>query len=196
MLFGNVSPSGKLTFTFPQIEGQIPLYYNHLNTGRPVPEGIDHYNKYASNYLDVRNDPLYPFGYGLSYTTFKYSDVSIRSNEVMESESQDNTLAARLLPLTASVTVANTGQRDADEVVQLYIRDLEASISRPVKELKGFRRIHLKAGEQQTIEFPITREMLSYYNAEGELVFEPGEFLIMTGPNSRDVSTAKVTVGE
>ena len=196
VLFGNVSPSGKLTFTFPQTEGQIPLYYNHLNTGRPVPEGIDHYNKYASNYLDVRNDPLYPFGYGLSYTTFKYSDVSIRSNEVKESGSQDNTLAARLLPLTASVTVANTGQRDADEVVQLYIRDLEASISRPVKELKGFRRIHLKAGEQQTIEFPITREMLSYYNAEGELVFEPGEFLIMTGPNSRDVSTAKVTVSE
>ncbi|MCR5130195.1 MAG: beta-glucosidase BglX [Prevotella sp.] len=182
VLFGDVVPSGKLTFTFPQIEGQIPLYYNHLPTGRPVPEGIDHYNKFASNYLDVRNDPLYPFGYGLSYTTFKYSDVVVKTSE-------DG------LP-TASVTVSNTGKRDADEIVQLYIRDLEASISRPVKELKGFRRIHLKAGESQTIEFSITREQLSYYNAEGQLVFEPGEFLIMTGPNSRDVSSVKMVVGE
>ena len=179
VLFGNVSPSGKLVNSFPQAEGQVPIYYNHLNTGRPVPEGIDHYNKYASNYLDVRNDPLYPFGYGLSYTTFKYSDVQFDE-----------------AALTASVTVSNTGQRDADEIVQLYIRDLEAAVARPVKELKGFRRIHLKAGEEQTVTFPITREMLSYYNAEGELVFEPGDFLIMTGPNSRDVSTAKVTIGK
>ena len=218
VLFGDVAPSGKLTFTFPQAEGQIPLYYNHLNTGRPVPEGASRFNKYASNYLDVRNDPLYPFGYGLSYTTFKYGEVKtlpqplpVRegSNMTLKKESEDGGLDGLSAPLphgegqgggsvllTASVTVSNTGDCDADEIVQLYIRDLEASVSRPVKELKGFRRIHLKAGEEQTVEFPITREMLSYYNGEGELVFEPGDFLIMTGPNSRDVSSTKITVGE
>ena len=175
VLFGEKSPSGKLTMTFPQAMGQLPIYYNHLNTGRPVPEGADHYYKYNSNYLDVRNDPLYPFGYGLSYTTFDYSGVTLRGQ-------------------TASVTVKNTGNCDADEIVQLYIRDLAASISRPVKELKGFRRIHLKAGESQTVSFEITRDLLSYYDINGRLVFEPGDFEVMIGPNSRDVKKARLTM--
>ena len=175
VLFGEKSPSGKLTTTFPQAVGQLPLYYNHLNTGRPVAEGTDRYWKYSSNYLDVRNDPLYPFGYGLSYTTFAYSDVTTDGK-------------------TASVTVKNTGARDADEIVQLYIRDIFASVSRPVKELKGFRRIHLKAGEEQTVTFPITRDLLTYYDANGNQVFEPGDFEVMIGPNSRDVKRATVKI--
>lgn len=175
VLFGEKSPSGKLTTTFPQAVGQLPLYYNHLNTGRPVAEGTDRYWKYSSNYLDVRNDPLYPFGYGLSYTTFAYSDITTDGK-------------------TASVTVKNTGTRDADEIVQLYIRDIFASVSRPVKELKGFRRIHLKAGEEQTVTFPITRDLLTYYDANGNQVFEPGDFEVMIGPNSRDVKRATVKI--
>ena len=156
VLFGDKVPSGKLTVTMPQSVGQVPIYYNHLNTGRPVPEGADHYFKYQSNYLDVRNDPLYPFGYGLSYTTFKYGDVRLSSNEM----TRNGTVEAK-------VTVTNTGNRDADEVVQLYIRDLQASISRPVKELKGFQRIHLKAGESHEVTFTVTRRELSFYDAEG-----------------------------
>ena len=183
VLFGDKSPSGHLTVTMPQALGQVPIYYNHLNTGRPVPEGIDHFNKYASNYLDVRNDPLYPFGYGLSYTTFAYGDLVMSGKEMgMNGE------------LTASVTVTNTGSRDADEVVQLYIRDLQASVSRPVKELKGFRRIHLKAGESQKVSFPITRNELFFYNACGQEVMEPGEFDIMVGSNSCDVQSARILV--
>ena len=177
VLFGDVNPSGKLTTSFPQSVGQLPLYYNHLPTGRPVPVGTDHYYKYHSNYLDVRNDPLYPFGYGLSYTSYIYSDVTIEGT-------------------TASVTVTNSGQRDGDEIVQLYINDPVCSISRPVKELKGFRRIHLKAGESKRISFPITRDMLSYYNAEGERIFEPGDFNIMIGPNSRDTKSAPFSMSE
>ena len=183
VVFGDKVPSGKLTVTMPQSVGQVPIYYNHLNTGRPVPEGADHYFKYQSNYLDVRNDPLYPFGYGLSYTTFKYGDVRLSSNEM----TRNGTVEAK-------VTVTNTGSRDADEVVQLYIRDLQASISRPVKELKGFQRIHLKAGESHEVTFTVTRRELSFYDAEGREIIEPGEFHIMTGPNSRDVSQAVLRV--
>jgi len=183
VVFGDKVPSGKLTVTMPQSVGQVPIYYNHLNTGRPVPEGADHYFKYQSNYLDVRNDPLYPFGYGLSYTTFKYGDVRLSSNEM----TRNGTVEAK-------VTVTNTGSRDADEVVQLYIRDVQASISRPVKELKGFQRIHLKAGESREVTFTVTRRELSFYDAEGREIIEPGEFHIMTGPNSRDVSQAVLRV--
>ena len=183
VVFGDKVPSGKLTVTMPQSVGQVPIYYNHLNTGRPVPEGADHYFKYQSNYLDVRNDPLYPFGYGLSYTTFKYGDVRLSSNEVTKNGTVE-----------AKVTVTNTGSRDADEVVQLYIRDLQASISRPVKELKGFQRIRLKAGESREVTFTVTRRELSFYDAEGNEIIEPGEFHIMTGPNSRDVSQAVLRV--
>ena len=183
VVFGDKVPSGKLTVTMPQSVGQVPIYYNHLNTGRPVPEGADHYFKYQSNYLDVRNDPLYPFGYGLSYTTFKYGDVRLSSNEM----TRNGTVEAK-------VTVTNTGNRDADEVVQLYIRDVQASISRPVKELKGFQRIHLKAGESREVTFTVTRRELSFYDAEGREIIEPGEFHVMTGPNSRDVSQAVLRV--
>ena len=180
VVFGDKSPSGKLTFTFPQAEGQIPLYYNHLNTGRPVPEGAQRYAKYASNYLDVRNDPLYPFGYGLSYTTFSYSDPRVVSSQ------PDKTVVA--------VDVENTGNYDADEIVQLYIHDPVATISRPVKELKGFKRIHLDKGERKTVEFDIDRDKLSYYNEQGEKVFEKGEFEIMTGPDSRNVKKLTINV--
>ena len=165
VVFGDKVPSGKLTTSMPQATGQEPLFYNHLPTGRPVPEGAKTFSKFASNYLDVRNDPLFPFGYGLSYTTFDYSDITLDGRK-------------------ASVTVTNTGSRDADEVVQLYIRDLVASISRPVRELKGFERIHLKAGESRVVTFDITDERLSFYNSELKYVLEPGEFEVMIGPDS------------
>ena len=176
VLFGDKSPSGKLTMSMPQNVGQIPVYYNHLNTGRPVEEGTRKFVKFQSNYLDVRNEPLYPFGYGLSYTTFEYSDVTLSSDQM----SVDGTI-------TASVTVKNTGRYDADEVVQLYISDMVGSICRPVKELKGFQRIHLNAGESQTVTFTITPDLLKFYDYNLNYVLEPGLFEIMIGPNSRDV---------
>ena len=183
VLFGDKSPSGKLTMSMPQNVGQIPIYYNHLNTGRPVKEGTKEFAKFQSNYLDVRNEPLYPFGFGLSYTTFLYSDVTLSCPEM----STDGNI-------TASVTVKNTGNYDADEIVQLYIRDVEGSISRPVKELKGFKRIHLKSGESQTVSFQITPELLKFYDYNLKYVIEPGDFEIMIGPNSRDVKRSALKV--
>jgi beta-glucosidase len=185
VLFGDKVPSGKLTTTFPQAMGQIPLYYNHLNTGRPVAEGAGSYQKYASNYLDVRNDALYPFGYGLSYTTFKYGAPQLSSTTMAQNDS-----------VTATVAVTNTGSRDADEIVQLYIHDRFASIARPVKELKAFRRIHLKASETQQVVFAIRPDMLKFYNSDLHFVLEPGDFDIMTGPNSRDTQGCQLTVEE
>ena len=181
VLFGDKVPSGKLTVTMPLSVGQVPIYYNHLNTGRPVAEGADHYIKYASNYLDVRNDPLYPFGYGLSYTTFKYGDLRLSNNEMTPDGS-----------VTATVTVTNTGNRDADEIVQLYIRDVQASVSRPVKELKEFQRIHIAKGESRDVSFSISRKQLSFLDSDGNEVLEPGEFQIMAGPDSRNVQSAKL----
>ena len=183
VLFGDKAPSGKLTMSMPQNGGQIPLYYNHLNTGRPVAEGTQKFFKYQSNYIDVRNEPLYPFGFGLSYTTFDYSDVTLSSTRMQA----DGTLSA-------SVTIKNTGRYDADEIVQLYIRDVVASISRPVKELKGFQRIHLNAGESKTVTFTITPDLLKFYDYNLNFVLEPGDFDIMIGPNSRDVKKKTVTV--
>ena len=183
VLFGDKVPTGKTVNSFPQNVGQLPLYYNHMNTGRPVPEGADRFFKYQSNYLDVRNDALYPFGYGLSYTTYEYSDVQLSASSMNADGS-----------VTATVTVKNTGKRDGDEIVQLYIHDLSASIARPVKELKGFKRIHLKSGEQATVTFDISRQQLQFYNSELKQVVEPGDFDIMVGPNSRDVKTARLTV--
>lgn len=183
VLFGDVSPSGKLTTTFPQSVGQLPMYYNHLNTGRPVDEGADRYFKYRSNYLDIRNDPLYPFGFGLSYTTFEYGTPRLSSSTLKQGGT-----------VTATVTVKNTGNKDADEIVQCYIHDIFASVARPVKELKGFKRIHLKAGESQDVSFVIGTEQLSYYDNEGNVVIEPGEFDIMTGPNSRDVKKVRLNL--
>ena len=179
VLFGDVNPSGKLTATFPQNVGQIPLFYNHKNTGRPLQEGR-WFEKFRSNYLDVSNEPLYPFGYGLSYTTFAYSDIHLSSTE-MSADGE----------LTATVTVTNTGSRDGAKVVQLYIRDLVGSVTRPVKELKGFEKIFLKAGESRKVSFSITPELLKFYNYDLQFVCEPGDFDVMIGGNSRDVKKAR-----
>ena len=180
VLFGDVNPSGKLTTSFPQNVGQVPIYYAHKNTGRPLGEG-KWFEKFRSNYLDVSNDPLYPFGYGLSYTTFSYSDVKLSSASLKGNQT-----------LTASVTVTNTGTRDGKETVQLYIRDLVGSITRPVKELKGFQKIALKAGESRTVTFSITPNDLKFYNGDLKYDWEPGEFSIMIGASSRDVKSANV----
>lgn len=182
VLFGNVNPSGKLTTTFPQSVGQVPLFYAHKNTGRPLGEG-KWFEKFRSNYLDVSNDPLYPFGYGLSYTTFTYGDLKLNANSLTPSGE-----------LTASVTVTNSGKYDGAEVVQLYIRDLVGSVTRPVKELKGFQKIFLKAGESKEVSFKINAEMLKFYNYNIEYVYEPGDFEVMVGSNSRDVQTQKFTL--
>ena len=183
VLLGDAAPSGHLTVTMPQALGQVPLYYNHLNTGRPVEKGFDRYRKYASNYLEVRNDPLYPFGYGLNYTTFSYSDPMLSSSTMQADGSVE-----------ASIVVSNTGQRDGDEVVQLYIHQQVSAIARPVKELRGFQRIHLKAGEQRRVIFRIDRQQLQYLNEQGEPVLEPGIFDIMMGGNSDDTLSQTLTV--
>ncbi len=180
VVFGDVAPSGHLTASMPKNVGQVPIYYNHLNTGRPNPKW---FTKFTSNYLDVDNEPLYPFGYGLSYTTFSYSPVALSSSTMTHDGS-----------IKASVNVTNTGTREASEVVQLYIRDLVGSISRPVKELKDFARITLKPGEAKTVEFTITADKLKFYNSELQYDCEPGEFDLMIGPNSRDVETLRFTL--
>ena len=178
VLFGDVNPSGKLTATFPQNVGQIPIYYNHKNTGRPLPEG-QWFQKFRSNYLDVSNDPLYPFGYGLSYTSFSYSDITLSSISLRPGQK-----------INASVTVTNTGTRAGKETVQLYIRDMVGSITRPVKELKGFRKIELKPGESKTVSFTISVEDLKFYNSDLKYVAEPGDFKVFIGANSRDAKEA------
>jgi beta-glucosidase len=178
VLFGDVNPSGKLSTTFPQNIGQVPIFYNHKNTGRPLPEG-KWFQKFRSNYLDVSNDPLYPFGFGLSYTTFSYNDVKLSSTSIKTNQT-----------LTATVTVTNTGSIEGKEVVQLYIRDLVGSATRPVKELKGFQKINLKAGESKEVTFTISVNDLKFYNSELKYVAEPGDFKVFIGGNSRDVKEA------
>lgn len=178
VVFGDVAPSGRLSMTFPRTTGQLPMYYNHLNTGRPVPEGTKDFRKYATNWLDNVNDPLYPFGYGLTYTTFSYGKPSVTGSG---------------RSFKASVAVTNTGSKDACEVVQLYVRDPVASIARPVKELKGFSRVMLKAGETKEVTFDLTEKDLSYYDAEGRQVFEPGKFDVMLGHDSRSLQTVSIT---
>ena len=176
VLFGDVNPSGKLTMTFPQSVGQIPLYYAQKNTGRPAykPENPDDWFwKYRSNYLDISNDPVYPFGHGLSYTTFEYGPVEMSSDK-MAADGK----------VTASVTVTNTGKRAGKEVVQMYIRDVVASSSRPMRELKGFEKISLEPGESRTVSFEIGSEALSFWNTDMEYVCEPGEFQVFIGPDS------------
>ena len=182
VLFGRVNPSGKLTMSFPQNVGQIPLSYAHKNTGRPLHDG-KWFEKFRSNYLDVTNEPLYPFGFGLSYTTFAYSDISL-SQSSMDMQGM----------ITASVDVSNTGLLPGGEVVQLYIRDLVGSTTRPVKELKGFERIYLQPGQTRTVTFKIAPEMLKFYDYDLQYVIEPGDFQVMIGSNSRDVKTAAFTV--
>jgi beta-glucosidase len=181
VLFGDVNPSGKLTTTFPQNVGQVPIYYNHKNTGRPLEAG-KWFQKFRSNYLDVSNDPLYPFGFGLSYTQFTYGDLQLSSSSLKGNQA-----------LKASITITKSGSKDGKEVVQLYIRDVVGSTTRPVKELKGFQKIELKAGETKTATFNITPEDLKYYNYDLKYDWEPGEFIIMIGGNSRDVKSGSVT---
>ena len=183
VLFGDKVPTGKLVNSFPRVTGQEPLYYNHLNTGRPVEDGSKVFRKYQSNYTDVTQGPLYPFGYGLSYTTYSYSPVKL-SSPTMTAGSK----------VTATATITNTGNRDGDEIVQFYIRDRFASIVRPVKELKGFQRVHLAKGESKAVSFDIDASTLSFYDNEGKPVLEPGDFDIMIGTNSGNVQTAKLTL--
>lgn len=178
VLFGSVNPSGKLTATFPQNVGQVPIYYSHKSTGRPLEEG-KWFSKFRSNYLDVTNEPLYPFGYGLSYTTFSYGDIKLSAPSFKAGES-----------IKATVTVTNTGKYEGKEVVQLYTRDMVGSITRPVKELKSFQKISLKPGESREVTFTISAEDLKFYNAELQYVAEPGDFKLFIGTNSRDSKSA------
>lgn len=180
VLFGEVNPSGKLTTTFPQNVGQVPIYYAQKNTGRPLGKG-KWFEKFRSNYLDVSNEPLYPFGFGLSYTEFTYGELKMASNKLSGNQT-----------LTASVTVTNTGTRDGKEIVQLYIRDIVGSVSRPVKELKGFQKVFLKQGETKTVTFNITTDALKFYNSNLSYDWEAGDFEIMIGPNSRDLKSFKI----
>ncbi|MXV53045.1 beta-glucosidase BglX [Pedobacter sp. HMF7647] len=178
VLFGDVNPSGKLTATFPQNVGQIPLYYSHKNTGRPLADG-KWFSKFRSNYLDVSNDPLYPFGYGLSYTSFNYGNLKLSTSTLSPTGT-----------LSVTVPVTNAGKYNGEEVVQLYTRDLVGSISRPVKELKAFKKIFLKAGETQTVTFTLRESDLRFYNNDLKYVSEPGDFKVFVGTNSRDVKEA------
>ena len=181
LLFGDVVPSGKITMTFPRVLGQCPIYYNSYMTGRPkLPE--DDYNRvrFTSSYLDIPNSPLYPFGYGLSYTTFEYSDLAL-SADTMKSGDK----------LIASAKIKNTGSYKAKEIVQLYIRDVKGSCVRPVKELKGFEKIELDVGEEKTVSFEINEEMLKYWNKELKFVAEKGEFEVFIGKDSGCQSFAK-----
>jgi beta-glucosidase len=173
VLFGEYNPSGKLTMSFPMNVGQVPLYYYAKNTGRPIYLPND---KYKSKYIDSPNDPLFPFGFGLSYTSFVYSDIKLSSNELTTNGS-----------IKATVAVTNNGAYDGEEVVQCYIRDLVGSVTRPVKELKGFEKISLKAGESKTVHFEITPEMLSFHRQDMTYGTEPGNFQLFIGGNSRDV---------
>lgn len=189
VVYGRVNPSGKLTMTFPRNVGQIPLYYNMKNGGRPAK--TDSYKRFSSCYMDSPNSPLYPFGYGLSYTTFEYTDFAL-SADAMPSDGS----------VTASVKVTNTGSRDADETVQLYIHDVYSSMTRPVKELKAFRKVRVKAGETVEVSFEITPDLLSWYyvapfeTGAPQLALEPGDFEIMVGPDSSTLQTLMLNVLE
>jgi beta-glucosidase len=185
VLFGKVNPSGKLPMTFPRSLGQVPIYYNAKNTGRPLDEKLVEkceYQRFRSNYMDECNTPLYPFGYGLSYTKFNYSDMSVSNANPKGNQT-----------IQASVTVTNSGNYDGAEVVQLYIRDMVGSITRPVKELKGFQKVMLKKGESKKVTFDITPENLKFYNGDLKYDWEPGEFDLMIGTNSSDVKHSKIS---
>ena len=178
-LLGKDNPSGKLSMSFPQNVGQIPLYYNHKNTGRPLTGKW--FSKFQSNYIDVSNEPLYPFGFGLSYTSFEYGAMQVSSNQLKGNQK-----------LRITIPVKNTGKYAGKEVVQLYIRDEVGTITMPVKELKGFEKIELAAGETKEVVFEITPELLKFYNSDLKFDWESGDFQIMVGPNSRDVKNVKV----
>ena len=182
VLFGDVNPGGKLPVTFPRNVGQIPLYYNHKNTGRPPDAG----NKYTSKYLDVDWKPLFPFGYGLSYTQFKITNLQLSAQRAIDFRWNDT--------LMVTVDVENTGKRTGDEVVQIYIRDVAGSVTRPVKELKGFQRVTLRPGEKKQLEFPLTAKHFGFWNRQMRYALEPGEFKIMVGSNSEELIEAKFEV--
>ncbi|PRD21859.1 UNVERIFIED_CONTAM: bglX [Trichonephila clavipes] len=178
VLFGDVNPSGKLPATFPRNVGQLPIYYSQKNTGRPLGEG-QWFQKFRSNYLDVANDPLYPFGYGLSYSKFDYGKLQLDKDKFAKGEE-----------IRVSVELSNSGNFDGEEVVQLYVRDMVGSVTRPIKELKNFQKVFLKKGEKKKIEFVITEEDLRFYNQSLEFVSEPGAFKVFVGGNVRDVQEA------
>lgn len=180
VLFGTVNPGGKLPMTFPRTEGQIPVYYNHYNTGRPAKNNTD--RNYVSAYIDLDNDPKFPFGYGLSYTQFKYSDMKLSSANLKGNQT-----------LTISVSISNTGNYDGEEVVQLYIRDLVGRVVRPVKELKGFQKVFIKKGETKTVSFSLTPENLKFYDDELNYDWEAGDFDIMIGTDSQHVQTKRIS---
>jgi beta-glucosidase len=181
VLFGDYNPSGKLPMTFPRSEGQVPVYYNHLNTGHP-PANENQVN-YVTGYIDQLNSPRYPFGYGLSYTNFSYSAITLDKNSFSSGDK-----------ILATITVTNTGQFDGEETVQLYLRDKAASLARPVKELKAFRKLFLKKGESQTVSFGISIEDLKFYDNNLNYVAEPGEFILYIGGNSVDLQQAGFTL--
>jgi beta-glucosidase len=179
VLFGDYNPGGKLPISVPRSVGQVPIYYNHKNTGRPSNEE----EKYTSKYLDLPSTPLYPFGHGLSYTRFRYSKLRLSAARIRASDS-----------LTVSIEVTNTGDRAGDEVVQLYLRDDVASLTRPVKELRGFRRITLKPGQTRTVSFALGRNDLAFYGPDRRRIVEPGTFTVYVGTSSADVSEARFEV--
>ena len=177
VLFGNYNPSGKLSMSFPVHVGQVPVYHSQLNTGRPY--NHEPFSKFKSNYLDIPNEPLYPFGYGLSYSNFSYGDLKLSGNTLSTGQT-----------IKATITITNTGSFDAVETAQLYIRDVVGSISRPMKELKAFKKIALKAGESKTVEFTVSVNDLKFYNSDLKFVAEPGDFKLFIGGNSRDTKEA------
>jgi len=181
VLFGDYNPSGKLPISFPRTEGQIPIYYNHFSTGRPARNDSD--VNYVSAYTDLPNDPRYPFGFGLSFTQFVYSDLQLSATSFKPGGK-----------LTATVTLANAGGADGRETVQWYVRDLVGSVVRPVKELKGFEQVFLKAGESKKISFTVDVEKLRFYNDKLQHIYEPGEFRLYVGGNSRDVKEIPFTL--
>jgi beta-glucosidase len=180
ILFGDYNPSAKTTMSFPYSVGQIPVYYNGFNTGRPHQdgkEGPDHF--WVSRYRDIPNSALYPFGFGLSYSTFAYSNLKLSATEMAKNQQ-----------VTATVTLKNTSNKDGEEIAQLYVRDMVGAYVRPLKELKGFQKVMLKAGESKTLTFTIDTAMLSYLDENGNTMLEPGSFKIFVGGNSRDVLEA------
>jgi beta-glucosidase len=179
VIFGDYNPSAKLTMTFPRSEGQIPIYYNHLSTGRPPQNETD--VNYVSAYNDLPNSPAYPFGFGLSYTTFTYDSLQL-NNQILSAEDT----------LNISINVKNTGSFDGEEIVQMYIRDVHASLVQPIKSLKGFEKILIKKGASAQVHFKLTASDLMFHSNDGELIFEPGYFDIMVGKNARDVATKRV----
>jgi beta-glucosidase len=197
VLLGDSAPSGRLTTSFPRAEGQEPLYYNHFNTGRPA-DGIDLTHpptngreKYLSRYIDEQNSALYPFGYGLTYSATSYSSTSVSATTASAKD-----LNAGTAKLTVSAEVRNTGSRAADEVVQLYIRQTDTSVVRPVRELKGFRRITLAPGQSQRVEFTLGPDELRFWNIDMKDVVEPGQLTVWIAPDSTQGTPAKVTIGQ